>query len=51
MSKQKDEKTKITYPIYQARVSEDIKTWLKKERGKYGSANKLFKELIRIYES
>lgn len=51
MRKPKEEKPKITYPIYQARVSEDIKTWLKKERGKYGSANKLFKELIRIYES
>ena len=47
----KEKKPKIDYPVYQARLSKDIIEWLRIERTKYGTANKMFNEIKKIYES
>lgn len=43
-------KEKFSYPVYSARVDQDIKDWLKEESAKYKSPNVFLKKLKQIYE-
>ena len=42
---------KFHYPVYGARVEQEIKDWLKIEQKKFGSQNLFFKELKKRYEN
>lgn len=44
------EEEKFSYPVYSARVDEEIKDWLKNEGAKFKSQNLFFREIKRRYE-
>ncbi len=46
-----NKKDKFRYPVYSARVDEELKDWLKEQQKKYKSQNLFFKELKKRYES
>ena len=39
------------YPVYGARVEQELKNWLRSEQNKYPSQNLFFKELKKRYEA
>lgn len=49
MEKQKKPPDKIKYPVYGARIEEELKEWFIQESTKYRSTNLFFRELKKRY--
>jgi hypothetical protein len=50
VKKKKNKTEKLEYPVFQARLNQEMIDWLKGEKQKFNSWNKFFNEIINRYE-